>query len=82
MSCLLYRLIDGEVVSERVKGEDVGSLLTQGYSSSIEQLKVRDAADTNDSGKLSDAEVKQAAMKAGLKIGRKSIKTLKNELGL
>lgn len=82
MSCLLYRLVDGEIITERVKGEDVGQLLTQGYSSTPNQLKAREEADTNGSGKLSDAEVKEAARVAGIKIGRKSIKTLKSELGL
>ena len=82
MSSILYRLHDGEVVEERVKGEDVGFMLTQGYASSPEQLAKRTKADTNNTGKLSDAEIKAAAKEAGIKVGRKSIKTLIKELGL
>lgn len=82
MSSILYRLQDGEVVEERVKGEDVGFMLTQGYASSPEQLAKRTKADTNNTGKLSDAEIKAAAKEAGIKVGRKSIKTLIKELGL
>jgi len=82
MSCILYCYEGDEVVEVRVNGKDVGDLLTKGYTSSPEQLTKRKEVDTNNTGKISDAEVKAAAKKAGIKVGRKSIKTLKKELGL
>ena len=82
MSCILYCYVGGKVESVRVNGSEVGDLLTKGYASSPEQLSKRKEADTNGTGKLSSEEVKEAAKKAGINIGRKSIKTLKKELGL
>ena len=82
MSCILYCYTDDGIESVRVNGSEVGELLTKGYASSIEQLTKRKEADTNGTGKLSSDEVKEAAKKAGIKVGRKSIKTLKKELGL
>ncbi len=82
MSCILYKFENGKMVEERVKAIDVAYLLDNGYSSSPEQLYKRQEVDTNNSGKLSDAEIKIAAEDAGIKIGRKSIKTLRKELGI
>ena len=82
MSCILYKFVDGNPVQERVKAIDVANLLENGYSSTPEQLLKHKEVDTNGTGKLSDAEIKAAAEKAGIKTGRKSIKTLKKELGL
>lgn len=82
MSCILYKFENGNAVPERVKAIDVGYLLNNGYSSTPEQLLKRKEVDTNNSGKLSDAEVKAAAESAGIRLGRKSIKTLKKELGI
>ncbi len=82
MSSILYRKENDEIIQERVRGEDVAYLLTVGYASTIEQLDKREKADTNGSGKLSDSEIKEAAKEANIKVGRKSIKTLKKELGL
>lgn len=82
MSCILYCYVDGKVETIRVNGSEVGELLTKGYASTPEQLSKRKEADTNGTGKLSTEEIKEAAKKAGIKIGRKSIKTLKKELGL
>lgn len=82
MSCILYKFENGKPVEERVKAIDVAHLLENGYSSTLEQIAKRKEVDTNDSGKLSDAEIKAAAEEAGIKIGRKSIKTLKKELGI
>lgn len=82
MSCILYCYVDDKIESVRVNGSEVDTLLTQGYASSPEQLSKRKEADTNGTGKLSDAEVKAVAKEAGIKVGRKSIKTLKKELGL
>ncbi|HHZ69595.1 MAG TPA: hypothetical protein EYN54_04780 [Methylococcaceae bacterium] len=82
MSCILYKLVDDKPVKESVKAIDVAHLLENGYSSTPEQLIKRKEVDTNNSGKLSDAEIKAAAAEAGIKVGKKSIKTLKKELGL
>lgn len=82
MSCILYCYVGDKIESVRVNGAEVGDLLTKGYTSSPEQLTKRKEVDTNNTGKISDAEVKAAAKEAGIKIGRKSIKTLKKELGL
>ncbi len=82
MSSILYRLENGEVVEERVDSVSVAHLLKNGYASNPQQLLNRIEADTNETGKLSDEEVKEAAKKAGIRIGRKSIKTLKAELNL
>lgn len=82
MSCILYTRTDGEITLERVKAADVSSLLKKGYASTPEQLEKFESVDTNGTGKLSDAEIKEAAKKAGIKIGRKSIKTLRKELEL
>lgn len=82
MSSILFKLKDGEAVQEKVNSVDVGYLLTVGYASTPEQLIKRAEADTNGTGKLSSSEVKEAAKKAGITIGRKSIKTLEKELGL
>ena len=82
MSCILYKLVDDKPVKESVKAVDVACLLNNGYASTPEQLIKRKEVDTNNSGKLSDAEIKAAAVEAGIKIGKKSIKTLKKELSL
>ena len=82
MSCILYKLKNGNPVQERVKAVDVAYLLNNGYAPTPEQLLKREEVDTNNSGKLSDAEIKTAAAEAGIRIGKKSIKTLKKELGL
>lgn len=82
MSTILYTLKDGEPVKEIVEACKVNGLLKAGYAVTPEQLIKRDEVDTNDSGKISDKEVKEAARKAGIAIGRKSIKTLKEELGI
>lgn len=82
MSSILFIERDGQIVKENVNSEEVGYLLTVGYASTPEQLTKRAEVDTNDSGKLSDTEIKAAAKEAGITIGRKTIKTLTKELGL
>ena len=67
---------------ERCNPLDVAQLIKNGYSTSPEQSKKKAEIDTNGTGKLSDAEIKAAAKDAGIKIGRKSIATLKKELGI
>jgi hypothetical protein len=67
---------------ERCDPLQVADLIKNGYSTSPEQSKKKCDIDTNESGKLSDAEVKAAAKNAGIKVGRKSIATLKKELGV
>ena len=82
MSSILFRLENNEIIQERVKGEEVAYLLSVGYSATREKLETFKEVDTNDTGKLSSKEIKEAAKKAGIKVGNKSMKTLKEELGL
>lgn len=82
MSAILYTLINGEVVKEEVNALDVPYLLDNGYSDCPKKLLKRKEADTNESGKLSNKEIKEAAKKAGIKTGGKSIAKLKEELEL
>ena len=77
MSCILYLVDNGEIKEERVKGQDVGFMLEQGYFGSY-----KDAEDSLKPSGLSDDEVKELAKEAGIKIGRKGVKTLMKELGL
>ena len=77
MSCILYSKENGEIVEHRVRAIEVSKLLKSGYKATKEEF-----VDTNKSGKLSTSEIKAAAKEAGITIGRKSIKTLKAELGL
>lgn len=77
MSTVLFKLINGKPVSELVDAVDVDRLLKNGYSTTAESF-----IDTNKSGRLSSAEVKSAAKKAGIAIGKKTIAQLKSELGL
>ena len=79
MATILYNP-DGE--AERCNPLDVSDLIKSGYSTSLKQSKKKKEVDTNGTGLISDAEVKAAATKAGIKVGRKSIATLKKELGL
>jgi hypothetical protein len=77
MSAILYKLVDGQVVSERVAPVDVANLLENGYFTSPELAQ----ADTNESGKLSSDEVREAAKAAGIKGWDKArISTLKKKL--
>lgn len=82
MATILYKLVNGEAVTEKCNPLEVDILLKSGYATNKEQLFNRKKADTNNTGKLSDAEIKAAAKEAGIKIGRKSIATLKKELNL
>ena len=81
MTCILYRLVDGEIEVSRHQGDQVAALLDEGYSAALKGIKTK-KADTNNSGKLSSEEVKAAAKEAGITIGRKSVKTLMKELGI
>lgn len=76
MSTILYHLVKGNTVSERCNPLDVPELLKSGYSVSKDLNKSSAKAD------LSDDEIKELAKTADIKIGRKSIKTLKKELEL
>lgn len=82
MSVILYKLVNGKPEKELCDPLMIDSLLKSGYSLDAEKLLNQVKADTNGTGKLSDAEVKEAAKLAGIVIGRKSIKTLKKELNL
>ena len=79
MATILYNS-NGE--AERCNPLDVANLIKSGYSTSLEQSEKKKEVDTNGTGLISDSEVKEAAKKANIKIGRKSIATLKKELGL
>ena len=82
MATYVYSLVNGEVVENLVDANRVPVLLANGYTFNPEQLVKRKEADTNNTGKLSDTEVKAAAKKAGIKLSNKKIDTLKAELGL
>ena len=79
MSVILFKLVDGKPEKELCNPLLIDELLKSGYSVSPDKLLNQAKADTNNTGKLSDAEVKEAAKLAGIKVGRKSIKTLKEE---
>ena len=81
MSVKLYKLVNNEVVSEKVEPLNVTFSLDHGYTTCPKQLFTKEVIDTNDTGKLSYKEIKEAARKAGIKVGGKSAKTLKEELG-
>jgi len=81
MSTVLYKLVNGKPEFEMVDALDVDRLLKAGYATTAKGLISANKADTNMSGKLSSAEVKAAAEKAGLTIKNKTIKQLKKELG-
>ena len=82
MACLVYTKVNGEVKCERVCGTQVDRYLQNGYTSTPEQLEIRGSIDTNNSGKLSFAEVKAACKAKGIKVGGKSKAKLEVELGL
>jgi ribosomal protein L9 len=71
MSAILYKLVNGKPVKEMVEALVVSDLLKNGYRSNPSELFKS----------LSDKDIKAAAKEAGLTIGRKSVKTLKEELG-
>lgn len=80
MSTILYHTVEGNVVSERCNPLDVPELLKAGYSLTKE-IDLSDE-EINLSKEHSDDEIKELAKSAGIKIGRKSIKTLRKELEL
>lgn len=82
MATILYKLVDDKPIAEKCNAVDVCKLLKSGYAVDPEQLLNRKKADTNNTGLISDAEVKELAKAEGIKIGRKSIATLKKELNL
>lgn len=82
MSVILFKLVNGKPEQELCDPLMIDSLLKSGYSVSPEDLLSKGKVDADNASKLSDAEVKEAAKLAGIKIGRKSIKTLKEELNL
>lgn len=82
MSVILFKLVDGKPEKELCDPLMINSLLKSGYALSRETLLNQAKADTNNTGKLSDSEIKEAAKLAGIKVGRKSIKKLKEELNL
>lgn len=78
MSAILYKKVDGEVISERVNPLRVSHLLENGYFASADEAD----ADTNETGKLSNDEIRDAAKEAGIENYEKAqIKTLKKKLG-
>ena len=82
MATYLYHLVENKPEQVLVDALEVAGLLKRGYTTSIEKLENRQEADTNNSGLISDAEVKAMAKEKGIKVGRKSIATLKKELNL
>lgn len=81
MSTVLYKLVNGKPERELVEALDVGRLLKSGYATTPEKLIKAKEIDTNNTGKLSNSEVKAAAKKAGISIKNKKISALKKELG-
>lgn len=81
MSVKLYKLVNNEVVAEQVEPLNVGFHLDNGYTTCPKKLFTKEVIDTNDTGKISFAELKAAAKAAGIKVGGKSAKKLKEELG-
>ena len=81
MSVKLYKLVDGEFVSEKVEPLNVAFNLDNGYTTCPKQLFTKKVVDTNNTGKLSFKELKAAAKAAGIKVGGKSGAKLKEELG-
>lgn len=82
MASILYHMVDGEPTKVMVEACKVHGYLKKDYCTTADQLLNRDKADTNRTGKLSNEEIKAAAKEAGIRVGNKSIKTLKKELGL
>ena len=82
MSVILFKLVNGKPEKELCDPLMLNKLLKSGYALSSDKLLNQSKADTNNTGKISNAEVKAAAKLAGIKIGRKSIKALKEELNL
>ena len=82
MSVILFKLVNGKPEKELCDPLSINELLKSGYALDVDKLLNQVKADTNGTGKLSDTEVKAAAKLAGVKIGRKSIKALKEELNL
>ncbi len=74
MSVILFKLVSGKPEKELCDPLLIDDLLKSGYALSSDKLLNQVKADTNNTGKLSDAEVKEAAKLAGIKVGRKSIK--------
>lgn len=77
MSAILYKRVDGEVKEYRVDPIRVNALLQDGYFASPDLAD----ADANESGKLSNEEVRQAAKEAGIQNWKTAkIDTLKKKL--
>ena len=77
MSAILYKRVDGEVKEFRVDPIRVNALLQDGYFASPDLAD----ADANESGKLSNEEVRQAAKEAGIQNWKTAkIDTLKKKL--
>jgi hypothetical protein len=82
MSVILFKLVNGKPEKELCDPLELSNLLSSGYSIDADKLLNKAKEDTDNTGKLSDSEVKEAAKLAGIKIGRKTIKKLKEELNL
>lgn len=77
MSAILYKRENDKVISERVNAVDVAHLLDNGYFASEELA----SADSNETGKLSNDEIRDAAKEAGIEDWETArIATLKKKL--
>lgn len=77
MSAILYKRVDGEVKEFRVDAVRVNALLQDGYFASHDLAD----ADSNETGKLSNEEVREAAKEAGISNWKTAkIDTLKKKL--
>lgn len=62
MASILYKKENGKVISERVNPLEVAGLLDKGWFGSKELAD----ADDNETGKLSNDEIREAAKEAGI----------------
>lgn len=83
MAVHTYKKVKGEIVSELIAAESLEGQLAAGWTVDKSDLETptKSEADTNNSGKLSPDEVRQAAKEAGIDdYDKKRIKTLEAEL--
>lgn len=77
MSAILYKRVDGEVKEFRVNAVRVNALLQDGYFANPDLAD----ADANESGKLSNEEIREAAKEVGISNWKTAkIDTLKKKL--
>lgn len=76
MACLLYKQENGEVIEVRVKAQEVSVLLSEGYKSSPDDFNEDDPCE------LTDEAIKEMAEEKGIKVNRRTISSIKKDLGI